>query len=237
MPRLPETELPKASPEPIDLVLFDCDGTLVESEALMHDVRMRHFSALGIACTARELAVRYNGVRYPELIADLSARSGVTIGAEIFDAIEQDFTTRCTTELRSVAGAADMLAALKVPFCLVSNSPRPRLIHMLRSAGLLTHFGPRIVSALDVGIPKPKPDVFLLAAELMNVPPSRCLVVEDSLFGLKAGRAAGMRVAAYLGASHQVEELVAPVRAARPDFIVETMAELPGLVAMQAPAG
>lgn len=222
------------SPEPIELVLFDCDGTLVESEALMHDVRMRHFSALGIPCSARELAVRYNGVRYPELIADLSARSGVAIGAEVFDAIEQDFTMRCTTELRSVAGAADMLGALKVPFCLVSNSPRQRLIHMLRSVGLLAHFGPRIVSALDIGIPKPKPDVFLLAAELMNVPPSRCLVVEDSLFGLKAGRAAGMRVAAYLGASHQVEELVAPVLAARPDFVIQTMAELPGLVTMPA---
>lgn len=237
MPRLSQAETPTGSLEPIELVLFDCDGTLVESEALMHDVRMRHFSALGIECTARELAVRYNGVRYPELVADLSARSGVAIGADIFDAIEHDFTMRCTTELRSVAGAEDMLAALTVPFCLVSNSPRRRLIHMLRSVGLLGHFGPRIVSALDVGIPKPRPDVFLLAAELMNVPPSRCLVVEDSLFGLNAGRAAGMRVAAYLGASHQVEELIAPVLAARPDFVVETMAELPDLVAMQAPTG
>jgi HAD superfamily hydrolase (TIGR01509 family) len=219
---------------PIELVLFDCDGTLVESEALMHDVRMRQFSALGITCTARELAIRYNGVRYPALIADLSARHGIAIGPEVFEAIEREFNTRCMSELQPVAGARELLAAMPVPFCLASNSPRARLIHMLRTSGLLPHFGPRIVSALDAGAPKPQPDVFLLAAELMGVPPSACLVVEDSLFGLQAGRAAGMRVAAYLGASHQAEELVSPVLAACPDFVLET---LPDLVNVLARAG
>lgn len=222
--------------EPIRLVLFDCDGTLVESEALMHDVRQRNFSALGIACTARELAIRYNGVRYPQLIADLSARSGIEIGPAVFDAIEAEFNTRCATELRPVPEASTVLAAMPVPFCMVSNSPRQRLIHMLRSAGLLGHFGPRIVSALDVGVPKPKPDVFLLAAELMGVPPAHCLVVEDSLFGLKAGRAAGMRVAAYLGAAHQVDELTAPVLAARPDHVLETLPDLLAVLSAHAPA-
>ena len=179
-----------AARPPIRLVLFDCDGTLVESEALMHDVRQRNFSVLGISCTARELAVRYHGVRYPQLIADLSARSGIEIGPAVIDAIESEFTLRCTTELRSIPYAAEVLATMPVPFCLVSNSPRKRLIHMLRSTGLLAYFGPRIFSALDVGPPKPEPDVFLLAAELMGVAPAHCLVVEDSLFGLKAGRAA-----------------------------------------------
>jgi HAD superfamily hydrolase (TIGR01509 family) len=217
---------PTATGTPIELVLFDCDGTLVESEALMHDVRMRQFSALGISCTARELAIRYNGIRYPAIVADLSARHGIEIGPEVFEAIEVEFNTRCTSELRPVAGARDLLEAMPVPFCLVSNSPRPRLIHMLRSAGLLGYFGPRIVSALDAGAPKPQPDVFLLAAELMGVPPSACLVVEDSLFGLKAGRAAGMRVAVYLGATHQAEELVSPVLEARPDIVLETLPDL-----------
>jgi HAD superfamily hydrolase (TIGR01509 family) len=222
---------------PIRLVLFDCDGTLVESETLMHDVRMRHFFALGIPCTAKELAIRYNGVRYPELIADLSARHGVAIGPEVFEAIEMEFNTRCVGELRPVAGAGELLGAMPVPFCLVSNSPRRRLIHMLRSAGLLSHFGPRIVSALDAGAPKPQPDVFLLAAELMGISPAECLVVEDSLFGLKAGRAAGMRVAAYLGASHQAEELIAPVLDARPDFVVEALPALLDILAAHTEAG
>jgi HAD superfamily hydrolase (TIGR01509 family) len=223
--------------DPIRLVLFDCDGTLVESETLMHDVRMRRFSALGIACTARELAIRYNGVRYPALIADLSARHGIPIGPEVFEAIEQEFNTRCASELRPVAGARELLEAMPVPFCLVSNSPRPRLIHMLRSAGLLGYFGPRIVSALDAGAPKPEPDVFLLAAELMGIQPEECLVVEDSLFGLKAGRAAGMRVAAFLGASHQAEELTSRVLAARPDFVVDTLPALLAILAARARAG
>ncbi len=222
--------------EPIRLVLFDCDGTLVESEALMHDVRHRNFAALGIACTARELAIRYNGVRYPQLIADLSARSGIEIGAGVFDAIESEFTTRCTTELRPVPFADEVLAAMPIPFCVVSNSPRQRVIHMLRSTGLLHHFGPRIVSALDVGVPKPQPDVFLLAAELMGVPPANCLVVEDSLFGLEAGRAAGMRVAAYLGATHQVYELTGPVLAARPDHVLDSLSDLLGVLTAHAPA-
>jgi HAD superfamily hydrolase (TIGR01509 family) len=226
----------QADPDPIHLVLFDCDGTIVESEALMHDVRQRNFAALGIACTAHELAIRYNGVRYPQLIADLSARSGIEIGAGVFDAIESEFTTRCTTELRPVPHAAEVLAALPVPFCMVSNSPRQRVIHMLRSVGLLDYFGPRIVSALDVGVPKPQPAVFLLAAELMGVPPANCLVVEDSLFGLQAGRAAGMRVAAYLGATHQVDELTGPVLAAGPDHVLKTLPDLVGILAAHAPA-
>jgi len=223
--------------QPIELVLFDCDGTLVESEALMHDVRMRQFSALGIACTARELAVRYNGVRYPALVADLSARSGIEIGPEVFDAIELEFNTRCASELRPVPGARELLEAMPVPFCLASNSPRSRLIHMLRTSGLLAYFGPRIVSALDGAAPKPQPDVFLLAAELMGVAPEACLVVEDSLFGLKAGRAAGMRVAAYLGASHQAEELVSSVLEARPDFVLETLPDLLHVLTPLARAG
>jgi len=223
------------SQSPIELVLFDCDGTLVESESLMHDVRMRQFSALGIPCTARELAVRYNGVRYPALIADLSARHGIEIGPQVVEAIELEFNTRCTSDLRPVAGAEELLAAMPVPFCLASNSSRARLIHMLRSAGLLAHFGPRIESALDGVAPKPRPDVFLLAAELMGVAPSACLVVEDSLFGLKAGRAAGMRVATYLGATHQVEELITPVLAAGPDFVLEALPDLLGVLASHAP--
>jgi HAD superfamily hydrolase (TIGR01509 family) len=215
-----------ATDRPISLVLFDCDGTLLESEALMHDVRMRHFSALGIACTARELAIRYNGVRYPALIADLSERSGIEIGPDVFHAIENEFNTRTLSELQPVPGARELLAAMPVPFGMASNSPRVRLIHMLRATGLLGHFGPRIFSALDAGAPKPEPAVFLLAAELMGVPPEECLVVEDSLFGLKAGRAAGMRVAAYLGAAHQTEELMAPVLAAKPEFVLNTITDL-----------
>ena len=211
---------------PTELVLFDCDGTLVESETLMFDVRMRQFAALGIPGTARELAHRYNGVGYAAMIADLSARHGVDIGPEVFTAIEREFTMRCADELQPVPGARDLLKAMPVPFCLASNSPRARLIHMLRSSGLLPYFGPRIVSALDGVAPKPQPGVFLLAAELMGVAPAACLVVEDSLFGLQAARAAGMRVAVYLGASHQMEELVAPVLAARPDFVLETLPAL-----------
>ena len=225
---------PKA--EEIRLVLFDCDGTLLESEELMHDVRQRNFSALGIACTARELAVRYNGVRYPQLIADLSARSGIEIGPAVFDAIESEFNRRCATDLRPVPDAREVLAAMPVPFCMVSNSPRQRVIHKLRSTGLLAYFGPRIVSALDVGVPKPQPDVFLLAAELMGVLPAQCLVVEDSLFGLKAGRAAGMRVAAYLGAAHQVDELTGPLLAAKPDHVLGRLTDLLEVLAVHSPA-
>jgi HAD superfamily hydrolase (TIGR01509 family) len=236
MPQASDLRRAAAGP-PIALVLFDCDGTLVESEALMHDVRMRQFSALGIPCSARELGVRYNGIRYPAMIADLTARHGIAIGPEVFDAIELEFTTRCATELQPVAGAEDLLRAMPVPFCLASNSPPPRLAHMLRSAGLLEHFGARIFSAADAGAPKPAPDVFLHAARQMGVQPSECLVIEDSLFGLRAGRAAGMRVATYLGASHQVDELVSPVLAAHPDFVLEALPDLLDVLAAHAPAG
>jgi len=217
-----------------ELVLFDCDGTLLESEALMCEVQVRRFSALGIPCTLQELSDRYTGVSNGEMLKDLGRRHGVSIGAETVDAIEAEFSARIDRDLRPTSGTPELLAAMPVPFCLASNAPRHRLIRMLRGTGLLHHFGPRIVSAHDVSAGKPAPDVFLLAAELMGVSPDACLVIEDSVPGLHAARAAGMGAAVFLGASHQTERTIAEVMNAHPDHVLETLPDLLDLLSGEA---
>lgn len=215
------------------LVLFDCDGTLLESETLMSDVQVRRLNALGIPCTAADLAIRYSGASTAAMIADLSQRFGTALDVSVFQTFERDFRARIDLELEPVEGAVELLSRMPVQFCLASNAPRFRLINMLRATGLLSVFGPRIVSAHDTDAAKPEPDVFLLAAELMGVDPSDCLVVEDSLFGLTAARAAGMRTAVYLGASHQRPEMTNAVLAAKPDHVLESLTDLLSILPTQ----
>ncbi len=217
---------PAGPGKPIDLVLFDCDGTLLESEALMNEVLVGCFHSIGLPCTLEELNERYSGVSYAAIIADLSQRYGVPIldGVELM--AEKEFLSRIGKELVPTRGAQELLEAMPVRFCMASNAPRSRLIRMLRTTGLLGFFGPHIVSGRDVEAGKPDPAVFLLAAELMGVSPDACLVVEDSVTGLRAGRAAGMRVAAYLGASHQTAVTVADVVREQPDIVLNALTAL-----------
>lgn len=220
-----------AAPSPGDkaqiaLVLFDCDGTLIESEVLMYAVKAERISQMGVPYTGSALASRYTGLSYAIMVADLAEKHGLVIDDATTHAIEDDFLRRIGSELLAIDGAKELLEAMPVAYCIASNAPGGRLIHMLRATSLLDLFGTRVVSAHDAGRPKPDPAVFLLASELMGVPPAACLVVEDSLSGLLAARAAGMRVAVYLGGEHQTEAMIAAVRAARPDLELQKLPDL-----------
>jgi HAD superfamily hydrolase (TIGR01509 family) len=112
-----------------------------------------------------------------------------------------EFRARCAArfelELEPVAGIEAVLAGLEVPFCVASNGPREKMDVSLRVAGLRDYFGSRIVSAYEVGVFKPAPDLFLEAARVMGADPRRCAVIEDSVAGVRAGVAAEMSVFAY----------------------------------------
>src|SRR5690606_26206448 len=112
-------------------------------------------------------------------------------------AIDDVIVTALEGEISPTNGTVEMLAALTVPHCIASNAPRADLVGRMRRAGLLRQFGPRFFSSDDTRIRKPAPDLFLLAAEVMDADPSRCLVVEDSAPGLEAARAAGMSAVLY----------------------------------------
>ena len=129
-------------------------------------------------------------------IATISARFGWHPPNAFEEVFHAHLAQRVTAELRPVDGARELLSRLDLPFCLVSNGSHEEIRQRLDATDLRALFGDRIVSAEDVARPKPAPDVYLFAARRMGVAPAQCLVIEDSVPGVRAAVAAGMRVLA-----------------------------------------
>lgn len=181
----------------IRAVIFDSDGTLVDSEAPAMDVLHEMAIAAGLQLTREEAHRRFRGVR----MADITA----WLGAQLPDKpenFETDFTKRyraTITEyfkvhLSPMPGAYDLLARLRIPFAVATNGPREKVELTLDLTGLLPFVGDRIFSAYESGYFKPDPRLFLEAAAALGHEPRHCAVVEDSIPGLIAGVAAGMHV-------------------------------------------
>ncbi|MFB6992399.1 MULTISPECIES: HAD family hydrolase [unclassified Streptomyces] len=183
---------------PLELVIFDCDGVLVDSEKIAVRVQVQVGAELGWALTADEVVEKFVG------------RSNVSIG-ELVDArlpgraaawqqrFEQLHRDAVETELVAVDGIHEALAALTLPTCVASSGSHEKMRHTLGHTGLHAHFEGRIFSASEVAHGKPAPDLFLHAARRMGVEPSACVVVEDSKYGVQAARSAGMRSLGYAG--------------------------------------
>lgn len=182
----------------IKAVIFDCDGTLVDSEFLSNQVLANYVGELGFKITSREATELFTGGEMAKSLAVLEQR----LGRPFPDSFVPEFRRRQAVALRKqlqpVDGARDLLAGITLPFCLASNAPLDKCELNLQVTGLAEFFAPgRIHSAYQIGIWKPAPDLFLQAAAALNVSPQECAVVEDSPVGVDAGRAAGMRVFAY----------------------------------------
>lgn len=175
-----------------DCLIFDCDGTLIDSEPIGHRAMAEELALLGIEEDAADMQRRYLAWRLRTLFDDLEARHGVRFD----DGMEARWRTRVAqlydAALRPIDGVAAMLAALAQPKCVASNGPRAKIEHGLRATGLLGHFGDRLYSAYDVGAWKPDPALFRHAAARMGAAPARCAVIEDSPVGVEAALAAGM---------------------------------------------
>lgn len=181
----------------IQAVIFDCDGTLVDSEVPGMDVLHAHACALGLVFTREQAHQRFRGVRMADCIA--------WIGAQLQykpDGFEVDFAhnvrsaqaERFREGLDVIPGAFELLERLTIPFCVATNGPREKVELTLGLTGLLKYFPDRLFSAYEVGIYKPDPGLFLHVAKTLGVAPECCAVVEDSLPGIQAGLAAGMQV-------------------------------------------
>jgi HAD superfamily hydrolase (TIGR01509 family) len=181
----------------IQAVIFDCDGTLVNSEVPSMDVLHAHACALGIDFTREQAHQQFRGVRMADCIA--------WIGAQLHhkpEGFDMDFARsvrsaqaeRFSQGLDVIPGAFELLKRLTIPFCVATNGPREKMELTLGLTGLLDFFPGRLFSAYEVGLYKPEPGLFLHAARAMGVAPARCAVVEDSLPGIQAGLAAGMQV-------------------------------------------
>ncbi|MEU9619811.1 HAD family hydrolase [Streptomyces sp. NPDC088251] len=183
---------------PLELVIFDCDGVLVDSERIAVRVQVQVGAELGWPLTADEVVEKFVGrsnVSIGELIdARLPGRSAAW--QQRFEQLHRDAVD---AELVAVDGIHEALAALTLPTCVASSGSHEKMRHTLGRTGLHAHFEGRIFSAGEVAHGKPAPDLFLHAARRMGVAPAACVVVEDSKYGVQAARSAGMRSLGYAG--------------------------------------
>lgn len=186
-------------------VVFDCDGTLVDSESLSARTNAAVFALHGAVMTPDEAWRRYNGVILDRVVADVSARFGIALPEDILDELDAALDALAETELAAIPGAKPLLDRLfdeGAGLAVASNSRRASVERSLRLTGLSHYFGDRLATADQVPYPKPAPDVYLLAANHLAAAPAECTAIEDSVTGITAARAAGMRVIGYKDPAH-----------------------------------
>lgn len=180
-------------------VIFDCDGTLVDSERLCNLVMAEVLAELGVRETEAELLGRYRGARMAYILADLERRHALRLPLAFEPHYRSRVAGRLERELAPNPGVKQLLHQLRgrAALAVASSAPRDKIELALRVTEISFAFGAHIYSSYEIGSWKPEPDLFLHAARAVGIPPSRCSVVEDSLLGAEAASRAGMRCYLY----------------------------------------
>jgi HAD superfamily hydrolase (TIGR01509 family) len=178
------------------LILFDCDGTLVDSEMLGNEVLAAFACELGARMTAAEAATLFRGRKMAECVAEIEEMIGRRLPESFVPELRGRTADAFRERLQPVDGALELVRSLRVPFCVASSGPREKIELSLTVTGLLPYFEGRIFSSYDVGAWKPDPALHLHAARTLGVQPELCVVIDDSMPGILAGVAAGMMVIA-----------------------------------------
>ncbi|MEJ6482141.1 HAD family hydrolase [Nostoc punctiforme UO1] len=207
-----------------ELVIFDCDGVLVDSEGLGNRVLVEFIAEFGLAMKLEEAILLFKGCKMADCVAVIEQRLGKKM--------PQDFVTQLRTrtaeaferELRPVEGIEAALDKINLPICVASSGPSEKIKLALRVTNLLSRFEKCIFSSYEIGSWKPAPDLFLYAAKNMGFQAPSCTVVEDSVLGVRAGVAAGMRVLGY------TEQSEAHLLEASGAHIFYSMHQLPSLL-------
>lgn len=215
----------------MSLLIFDCDGVLVDSEIIAFDVLAQMLSALGRPMSLAECRRRFMGRRTPEVLAEVETEIGHPIPADMGLRMKALLFDRLRHELRPVEGVKEAIGRLPRPICVASSSSPERIALSLEVTGLAPLFGAHVFSAEQVAHGKPAPDLFLFAARSMGVAPSETIVIEDSPAGVTAARRAGMGIIGFAGASHADQELIEALHAAGAAVVLTSMADLPDAVA------
>jgi HAD superfamily hydrolase (TIGR01509 family) len=190
------------TPSRFDLVIFDLDGVLVDSEPISCRVTAAALSEAGIEISEANVRHRFLGLSTASMLRAVEAEHGCRLPASFQKTLRARILEAFEHELEPVAGVPAVLDALALKRCVASSSHPDRIRRSLELVGLLDRLAPNLFSATMVAHGKPAPDLFLLAAARMQAEPRRCLVVEDSEVGVRAGKAAGMTVFGFTGASH-----------------------------------
>lgn len=210
-----------------DLVIFDCDGVLVDSERLSVGLDVKLLASLGWPLSESEVVERFVGRTDAAMRAEIEAHLGRAIGRE-WAAFADEYLRAFAANLEPVPGvveAVDAVQATGVPTCVASSGDQAKIRRNLAKTGLLERFDGRIFSADDVEHGKPAPDLFLRAASVMGVGPARCAVIEDSRHGVAAARAAGMWAFGYASGVTPGGALAGPTTT-----VFDDMRDLPALL-------
>lgn len=213
------------------LVIFDCDGVLVDSEAISIAVLLEILAEAGAHIEPEAAYRQFLGRSMASIIQTLEDKDGLTVTDAHVKRLRERLYARFRDELSPIPGLPDILPTLKSARCVASSSQPERIRLSLGVTGLLAYFEPYIYSSTMVANGKPAPDLFLHAAEAMGVVPARCVVIEDSPAGIEAAKRAGMGVFAFAGGSHcGPAGLRAVFETLAPDRVFDDMHDLPALL-------
>ncbi|GIF94924.1 HAD family hydrolase [Catellatospora citrea] len=216
----------------IKAVVFDCDGVLVDSEIINNAVFAELVTRAGLPTTLAQSIERYMGRATVECVADVERELGRPVGFDLPAEYEREVLARQRDGLTAVDGVRELLELLRdaaVPVCVASSGTPQEIAFRLRVTGLAEYFGEHCYSAAMVARGKPEPDLFLLAADRIGVDPADCALIEDSPFGVRGGRAAGMTVLGYAALAS-----ADTLRAAGAAHVVTAMAQVPPLLGLTA---
>lgn len=216
----------------LDLVIFDCDGTLVDSEFLAAQIESEHLRNAGYDISAEDFAERFAGMTTKEILFEVEREANIPLQASLLDTTQNELNRRIPLEAEAIWGAHEALAKITVPMCVCSNSPKERLEAMLLRTRLNSFFGDRIYSSREVGSgnPKPSPDVFLHAIDKHDAEADFTIVIEDSEAGVKGACAAGARVIGFTGASHSFPGHADRLIDAGAETVIKRLSDLPAML-------
>jgi len=211
------------------LLIFDCDGVLVDSEVIALDTLREMMDSLGRPMTMAEADREFTGGSLADTIATAERLLGRPVLPDVGQSFGRRLFDRFRHELKPVPGVRDAILDLPYRRCVASSSSPDRLRLSLEVTGLAPLFE-HVFSAVQVTRGKPAPDLYLLAAKTLGEPPDRCIVIEDTVRGVAAGRAAGARVVGFAGATHATPALAEKLVRAGAEIVIGSMQELPAVV-------
>jgi len=216
----------------VDLVIYDCDGTLIDTETLYGEVSLAACHALGLSdWTIEHYIESIVGIPWSDGVKIIEAAYGRALPEDFEARIEEAVALRLEAEIRALPGVRAALETIGGRRCVASSTSLAPLRRNLAITGLIDLFDPHIFSASQVARGKPHPDVFLHAAAQMDTPPERCLVIEDSVPGVRAARAAGMQVVGFTGVAHDKMRTARRLREAGAVRIIDGFDVWPALIA------
>jgi len=220
----------------IKLVIFDCDGVLVDSEYLAAQIHAELLSRAGFPITEQEMIEHYTGLSFADILQIIEKTADKPVSAALLDQADTLFKQRLKQDLTAIAGVRDCVETIRrqlhLPYCICSNSASANIKTMLEQVKLYDLFRGRIFSAPETGSKKtkPAPDIYLFAAEKAGVAPGACIVLEDSVHGAKAAVAAGMRVVGFTGGRHARPRLSGDLMEAGVETVIARQSDFPATI-------